>query len=424
MTSSTCAALSRARRFDPVLRLVAAAAAAAFAGCAAEKLPPAPPPPPEVTVLTLAEETVPLSTELLGRTTAYRVAEVRPRVGGIILERRFTEGTDVEAGQPLYQIDPRRYAADVGRADANVKRAQAELDNARYELRRLTNLKENQVIGDKEYQAALFAEHAADAAYDLAVSEQRLAALNFEWTTVVAPISGRIGYSAVTEGALVTAEQPAPLTTIQQFDPMYVDVTQSSAELLRLQREYEAGALSAPGGQRTVHLLLEDRTPYPLEGALQFRDITVNPTTGTYALRLVFPNPQRLLLPGMFVRAIVQEGAAEHAILVPQQGVSRNHKGQPVALLVDADNHVEQRLLTLNRPLGNRWLVSSGLVAGERLIIEGALNVRPGSAVKAVDFAGDKAQLAAGEPPARDPAPRMAGPERPAPTTAASALPE
>ncbi len=377
------------------LRLAAIAGLAAFAGCGAKPRGAAPP-PPEVAALTLEAQNVSLTTELPGRTTAYRIAEVRPRVGGVILERLFTEGADVQAGQQLYQLDSRRFAAELERANANVKRAQAELGNAQYELQRLTALKDNQVVAEKEYQTALFAERGADAALDLALSEQRIAALNLEWTGVVAPISGRIGHSSVTEGALVTAEQMTPLTTIQQFDPLYVDVTQSSTELLRLKRNLETGALSADGDQRAVRLLLEDGTPYPLEGTLQFRDITVDPTTGSYTLRIVFTNPQHLLLPGMFVRAIIQEGTADQAILVPQQGVSRNPKGEAIALIVDDAGQVQQRKLTLNRALGNRWLVSAGLAAGDRLIVEGALNVRPGSAVRVAVWDKDKGKGEAG----------------------------
>ena len=377
------------------LRLAAIAGLAAFAGCGAKPRGAAPP-PPEVAALTLEAQNVSLTTELPGRTTAYRIAEVRPRVGGVILERLFTEGADVQAGQQLYQLDSRRFAAELERANANVKRAQAELGNAQYELQRLTALKDNQVVAEKEYQTALFAERGADAALDLALSEQRIAALNLEWTGVVAPISGRIGHSSVTEGALVTAEQMTPLTTIQQFDPLYVDVTQSSTELLRLKRNLETGALSADGDQRAVRLLLEDGTPYPLEGTLQFRDITVDPTTGSYTLRIVFTNPQHLLLPGMFVRAIIQEGTADQAILVPQQGVSRNPKGEAIALIVDDAGQVQQRKLTLNRALGNRWLVSAGLAAGDRLIVEGALNVRPGSAVRVAAWDKDKGKGEAG----------------------------
>lgn len=393
------------RRTGRRLLLTAVAGLTVLGGCHTQQPQAGPPPPAEVAVVTLKAEGVALTTELPGRTSAYRIAEVRPRVGGVILERLFTEGADVQAGQPLYRLDARRFAAELERAAANVKRAEADLADAQYELARLTALQANQVVADKEYQQARFAEQRARAALALAVAEQRLAALHLEWTEVTAPISGRIGYSSVTEGALVTAEQPTPLTTIQQFDPLYVDVTQSSAELLRLKRDYESGALRAGGDQRNVRLLLEDGTPYPEEGTLQFRDITVDPTTGSYTLRLVFPNPRHLLLPGMFVRAIVHEGTAEGALLVPQQGVSRNPKGEAVALIVDDAGKVQQRRLTLNRAIGNRWLVAAGLTAGERLIVEGALRVRPGDTVKVVSADSGPEPAAAGEvaPPTTHP---------------------
>jgi membrane fusion protein (multidrug efflux system) len=213
------------------------------------------------------------------------------------------------------------------------------------------------------------------------------ARINLGYTRVTAPISGRIGRSNVTVGALVTAYQPTSLATIQQLDPIYVDVTQSTVELLRLKRGLETGRLTAEGKNgRKVRILLEDATPYPQEGTLQFRDITVDPSTGSFTLRIMVPNPQHLLLPGMFVRAAVQEGIAEKAILVPQQGVSRTPKGEPIALEVDEAGKVQQRMLTLNRTIGDQWLVSSGLAAGDRVIVEGMLNIRPGMAVKAVPF--------------------------------------
>jgi membrane fusion protein, multidrug efflux system len=208
---------------------------------------------------------------------------------------------------------------------------------------------------------------------------------------VTAPISGRIGRSSVTDGALVTAYQPTALATIQQLDPIYVDVTQSSAELLRLKRNMESGKLTSTGDNgRKVHILLEDGTPYPLEGTLQFREVTVDPATGSFTLRIVVPNPKNLLLPGMFVRASVQEGIAEQAILVPQQGVSRTSKGDPYALVVDEKGTVQQKMLTLNRAIGDQWLVASGLSAGDLVVVEGMLNVRPGAAVKAVPLGSTK----------------------------------
>jgi len=218
------------------------------------------------------------------------------------------------------------------------------------------------------------------------------ARINLGYTRVTAPISGRVGRSSVTDGALVTAYQPMSLATIQQIDPIYVDVTQSSAELLRLKRNFETGQLSTnEGNGRKVRLVLEDGTPYPMEGKLQFREVTVDPTTGSFTLRIVVPNPEKLLLPGMFVRAVVQEGVAEQAILAPQQGVSRTPKGDPIALVVDESGTVQQRMLTLNRAIGDKWLISSGLSAGDRVVVEGMLNVRPGAVVKAIPLNSPKA---------------------------------
>ncbi|MEM5788092.1 MAG: efflux RND transporter periplasmic adaptor subunit, partial [Syntrophobacteraceae bacterium] len=225
------------------------------------------------------------------------------------------------------------------------------------------------------------------------------ARINLGYTRVTAPISGRIGRSSVTDGALVTAYQPTSLATVQQLDPIYVDVTQSSADLLRLKRHVEAGRLTADGENgRKVRILLEDGTPHSSEGTLQFRDVTVDPATGSFTLRVVVPNPRHMLLPGMFVRAVIQEGIAEQAILVPQQGVSRNPKGEPIALVVNEGGTVEQRVLSLNRAIGDKWLVSSGLSAGDRVIVEGMLSVRPGAAVKAVSFNSPKAGSEAPNP--------------------------
>jgi membrane fusion protein, multidrug efflux system len=374
------------------LCVAAAAGLVALAGCR-EQQPQAAPPTPTVSIVVVEPQTVALTTELPGRTAAYRIAEVRPQVGGVILKRLFTEGADVQAGQQLYQIDPRRFTADLDRATANVKRAQADLGLAQYELRRLANLKRNEVVAEKEYQDAFFVEQSAVAAVELALSEQKTSALNLEWTGVVAPISGRIGYSCVTEGALVTADQMSPLTTIQQIDQIYVNVMQASNDLLRLKRNWETGAVSAGGdGARTVRMLLEDGTPYPQEGTLQFRDITVDPTTGSYTLRIVFPNPKSLLMPGMYVRAIVKEGVIAGAILVPQQGVFRDVKGNPVAMIVDAEGKVQQRVIKSERAIGNRWLVSSGLASGDRVIVEGIQRVRPGVLVKVVPFDASRSE--------------------------------
>ncbi len=350
-----------------------------------------PPPAPEVATVTIQPQQVELTTELPGRTSPYLVAEIRPQVNGIIKKRLFREGSDVKAGQLLYQIDPAPFQVALDSAKASLGKAQANLPSIRLKTERYRELLVDKAVSRQDYDDAAAAMEQARAEIEYWKAQVEAARINLGYTRVTAPISGRIGRSSVTDGALVTAYQPTTLATIQQLDPIYVDVTQSSAELLRLKRHLEAGRLSADGKNgRKVRILLEDGTPYPLEGTLQFRDITVDPATGSFTLRIVVPNPKHLLLPGMFVRAAVQEGIAEQAILVPQQGVSRNPKGEPIALVVDEAGTVQQRLLTLNRAIGDQWLVSSGLSAGERLIVEGMLNIRPGAAVKAIPWESAK----------------------------------
>ena len=344
---------------------------------------------PEVATVTIRPRQVELTTELPGRTSAYLVAEIRPQVNGIIRKRMFREGSDVEAGQLLYQIDPDPYQAALDSAKASLGRARANLPSIRSRVERYEELLDDKAVSRQEYDDAAAALEQARAEIEYWKAAVETARINLAYTRVTAPISGRIGRSSVTDGALVTAYQPAPLATIKQLDPIYVDVTQSSAESLRLKRSLDAGRLSTNGEDgRKVRLLLEDGSPYPLEGTLQFRDVTVDPATGSVTLRIVVPNPEYLLLPGMFVRAIVQEGILEEAVLVPQEGVSRNPRGEPIALIVDEESTVRQRMLALNRALGNQWLVSSGLSPGDRLIVEGMQNVRPGTAVKVVPLDG------------------------------------
>jgi membrane fusion protein, multidrug efflux system len=352
----------------------------------------APPPVPEVATVTIQPQQVELATELPGRTSPYLVAEIRPQVNGIIKKRLFREGADVKAGQLLYQIDPAPFQVALDSAKASLGKAQANLPSIRLRAERHRELLVDKAVSKQDYDDAAAAVEQARAEIEYWKAAVEGARINLGYTRVTAPISGRIGKSSLTDGALVTAYQPMSLATIQQLDPIYVDVTQSSAELLRLKRHLETGRLSADGKNgRKVRLLLEDGTPYPLEGILQFRDITVDPATGSFTLRIVVPNPKHLLLPGMFARAVVQEGVAEQAILVPQQGVSRTPKGEPVALVADESGSVQQRLLALNRAIGDQWLVSSGLSAGDRLIVEGMLNVRPGAKVKTVPWEGPKA---------------------------------
>jgi membrane fusion protein (multidrug efflux system) len=320
---------------------------------------------PEVAVVTTRPQQVVLTAELPGRTSAYRVAEIRPQVNGLIQKRLFTEGSDVKAGQALYQIDPAPFQAAFDYAAANLTAMKKNADRAR---------------------AALGAS-IAEAAIQQAKAALETVRINLGYTKITAPISGRIGKSSVTDGAIVTAYQPIALATIQQMDPIYVDVPQSTTELLRLKRSLKDGRLNHEGSdQKKVNLLLEDGTAYPLEGTLQFRDVTVEPSTGSVILRLVIPNPEGVLLPGMFVRAVVKEGVSEQAILIPQQAVSRDPKGNPLVLIVDAQGKVQQRMLVLDRAMGDKWLVSSGLAPGDRLIVEGLQKVRPGASVKEVPF--------------------------------------
>jgi membrane fusion protein (multidrug efflux system) len=344
---------------------------------------------PEVATVAVETHEVELSTELPGRTCAYLVAEIRPQVNGIIQKRLFKEGSDVKAGELLYQIDPAPFQVAHDSAKASLGKAQANLSVVRLRAERYADLLADELVSKQAYDDAAAALEQARAEVEYSKAQVEGARINLGYTRVTAPISGRIGRSNVTDGALVTAYQPMSLATIQQLDPIYVDVTQSSAELLRLKRSLETGRLSADGeNQKRVRLVLEDGTPYSHEGTLQFRDVTVDPATGSFTVRIVVPNPEHLLLPGMFVRAVVQEGVAEGAVLVPQQGVTRNPKGKPIALIVDETGTVQQRMLTLDRAIGDQWLVSSGLSSGERLIIEGMLNVRPGDTVKVVSSGG------------------------------------
>jgi len=347
---------------------------------------------PEVAFVTVASRPVLLTTELPGRTVAYRIAEIRPQVGGIIQKRLFTEGSDVKAGDILYQIDPAPFQAALDNARASLAKAEANLPAVRSRAERYRELRASNAVSQQDYddRAADLLQAEADVAYWKA--SVKAATINLGYTQITAPISGRIGRSNVTDGALVAAYQSQELTTIQQIDPIYVDVAQSATELQRLKRSLDAGRLKQAGtNSKKVNLILQDGTPYPVEGTLQFRDVTVDPSTGSVILRAIFPNPDGMLLPGMFVRALVQEGVAEHAILVPQQGVSRNSKGEPIALIVDETETVQQIGLTLDRAIRDEWLVISGLSGGEHLIVEGMLKVRPGMTVKTVPFGGPPA---------------------------------
>ncbi|CAK0753622.1 Multidrug efflux pump subunit AcrA [Gammaproteobacteria bacterium] len=362
-------------------------------GCENKFAAPTPPsvpaltPVPEVATVTIEPSSVELTTELPGRASAYLVAEIRPRVNGIIQKRLFQEGSDVKAGQLLYQIDPVSFQVAQDSARASLGKARASLPSVRARAERYRKLLANNAISQQDYDDALAAVAQTQAEIEYWKTSVEAAQINFDYTRVTAPISGRVGKSNVTDGALVTAYQPLVLATIQQLDPIYVDVSQSSSELLRLKRNVENGRFSMNGKKENkVRIFLEDGTAYPLEGKMQFRDITIDPATGSFSLRIVVPNPNYLLLPGMFLRAVIQDGIIEKAILAPQQGVTRTPKGEPMVLIVDDANTVQRRMLTLNRAIGNQWLVSSGLSGGERVIIEGMMNARPGSVVKLVSL--------------------------------------
>lgn len=362
-------------------------------GCGGRKQPPPPPPVPEVAVVTVRPEQVVLTTELPGRTSAYRVAEIRPQVSGIVLKRMFHEGADVKAGEVLYQIDPAPYQSALANARGALSRAEANLPALRSRVGRYKDLIPDKAVSQQDYDDVAAALKLAEADVEVWKAAVETARINLAYTRVAAPISGRIGSSNVTEGALVTAQQPAPLSIIQQLDSVYVDVPQSTTELLRLKRSLEGGRLNQGGaGRKKVKLILEDGSAYPLTGTLQFRDVTVDPTTGSVIQRVVFPNPDGVLLPGMFVRAVVREGVKERAILIPQQAVSRDPKGNPVALIVDAGGKVQQRTLALDRAIGDRWLVTTGLASGDRVIVEGMQKARTGASVKSVPFEAAKSK--------------------------------
>jgi membrane fusion protein, multidrug efflux system len=358
-------------------------------GCGNKQSGAATPPsaPPEVGIIVIKPQRVELTTELAGRTAAYLVAEVRPQVNGIVQKRLFTEGSDVSAGQVLYQIDPSTYRAAHASARASLSRAEATLVSARLKAKRYGELVKINAVSQQDHDDAYAALKQAEADVEACKAAVESARINLAYTRVTAPISGRIGRSLITTGALMTANQATALATIQQLSPVYVDITQTSAELLRLKHALASGQMKGGGqGGTKVKLLLEDGSTYPQEGELKFSDVTVDQSTGSVTLRSVFANPKQLLLPGMYVRAVIQEGVNENAILAPQRGVTRNSAGKPTALVVGANNKVESRLLTVSRTIGDSWLVDEGLKAGDRLIVEGTQKAKPGSSVKAVAY--------------------------------------
>ena len=337
---------------------------------------------PAVSVYTVKSAPLSVTTELPGRTDAYRVAEVRPQVSGIVLRRNFTEGGDVNAGDSLYQIDPANpatYQAAYDSAKGDLAKAQAAARIAHLTVKRYVPLVGTQYVSKQEYDQAVATAQQADAGVTAAQAAVESARINLAYTKVTSPISGRIGKSSVTEGALVTNGQATTLATVQQLDPIYVDVTQSSSDFMHLKQS----SLQKGDGGSSVQLLMENGQPYPLKGTLQFSDVTVDESTGSITLRAIFPNPQHMLLPGMFVRARIDEGTQPDAILVPQQGVTRTPRGDATVMVVNDKNQVESRTVVAPQAVGDRWLVTEGLKNGDRVIVSGLQKVRPGVTVVA-----------------------------------------
>ncbi|MEI7367643.1 efflux RND transporter periplasmic adaptor subunit [Pectobacterium colocasium] len=355
---------------------------------------------PEVGIVTLKTEALNVMTELPGRTSAYRIAEVRPQVGGIVLKRNFVEGSDVKAGASLYQIDPATYQASYNSAKGSLAQAQAQAEIARLTVNRYKPLLGTNYVSKQDYDQAVATSRQADAAVQAAKAAVDTAQINLAYTKVSSPIEGRVGKSTVTEGALVATGQATALTTVQQLDPIYVDVTQSSNDFLQLKRELENGTLKQSAGKANVRLLLENGTEYTEAGTLEFSDVTVDETTGSITLRAIFPNPQHNLLPGMFVRARLDSGVNPTALLVPQQGVTRDPRGQATAMVVGEGDKVEPRTLTTSKAIGDKWLVTEGLKAGDRVIVTGLQKIRPGAQVKTKEVAQEnqQAQQAPAEP--------------------------
>ncbi|WP_420192534.1 multidrug efflux RND transporter periplasmic adaptor subunit AcrA [Klebsiella pasteurii] len=351
---------------------------------------------PEVGIVTLKSAPLQITTELPGRTSAYRVAEVRPQVSGIILKRNFTEGSDIQAGVSLYQIDPATYQATYESAKGDLAKAQAAANMDQLTVKRYQKLLGTKYISQQDYDTAVATAQQSNAAVVAAKAAVETARINLAYTKVTSPISGRIGKSAVTEGALVQNGQTTALATVQQLDPIYVDVTQSSNDFLRLKQELANGKLQQENGKAKVELVTNDGLKYPQNGTLEFSDVTVDQTTGSITLRAIFPNPGHTLLPGMFVRARLEEGVNPDALLVPQQGVTRTPRGDASAMVVGEGDKVEVRQITATQAIGDKWLVTEGLKTGDRVIITGLQKVRPGVQVKAQEVVSDDKQQAAG----------------------------
>jgi len=355
---------------------------AGLAACSSGKTAVPPSPPPEVGVVTLHPQPVTITTDLPGRMAAYRIAEVRPQVSGVIIKRLFTEGSEVKAGQQLYQIDPAPFQANLESAQASLARARATLKSAALLAQRYKPLAEAHAVSQQNYDNAIAAE--SQAAADIASAQAAVdtAHINLAYTRMFSPISGRTGRSSVTEGALVDANQRTALVVVQQLDPIYVDVTQPSTMLLRLQREFASGQLKKVGeSQARAQLMLEDNTRYEQSGTLQFAEVAVDSGTGSVTLRAVFPNPRHILLPGMFVHEQIEEGVNEHGLLVPQRAITHNARGEATTMVVGANNTVSARVVKTERAIGDQWLVSDGVAAGDRVIVVGLQRLGSGVAV-------------------------------------------
>lgn len=363
--------------------LVLAMAAAFLSACDSEQQNAMQAGPAEVEVVTLAQSDVTLTTELPGRTTAFRKAEIRPQVNGIIVKRLFQEGAEITAGEQLYQIDDASYKAAHATAEARLAEAKAQLAAARARESRYKNLLAQKAVSQQDYDDAQASFLQADAAVKAAEAAVETAEISVEYSRVLAPISGRIGKSSVTEGALVTAGQPQPLAVIQQLDPIYIDVSQSVDQLINIRRQIMQGDLVSDT-HPVVRLILDDGSIYSHEGKLEFSEVDVNESTGTVVSRALFPNPDHLLLPGMFVRAEIVEGTRPDSVLIPQRAVTHDRQGRATTLVVNGDNVVEARELATGRAVGDQWLVLSGLQAGEEVIVAGHQKVQPGVAVTTV----------------------------------------
>jgi len=370
--------------------LLAAAATLLLAACGKDDK--GPPPPPEVSIITLRPRTVAITDQLPGRTTAFRVAEVRPQVTGIVQKRLFAEGAEVKSGEQLYQIDAGSYRAALSSAEAALKRAEAQAVTARLLAERYEPLIAANAVSKQENDEAVAAKARAEADVASAKAAVDAARINVVYTQVLSPINGRIGRTLVTEGALVTSGQEAPLATVQQLDPIYVDIAQSSTEILRLKRQMANGEMvKDENNQAEVTLTLEDGSVYAERGRLKVSEASVDPSTGSVLLRAVFPNPNRELLPGMFVRAQLTQGTRSAALMVPQRGVSHNPKGEATVLIVEKDDKVAERVVTADRAINGEWLITAGLAPGERVIVDGLQKAKPGSPVKVVPAAEELA---------------------------------